>query len=172
MPMASSAATAKWIWSSTTRAPKFLPMPSAARIATALRVIRQQLRPDRNVGVVRVLGERQRELELAARFRLDPLAAYDRGRRDVRYRPFGEIDRPDRRDDLERAHRLGDVGLALRVVAALQRGEAGIEQRHASADLLRPLPSGGLLVAVAQCLRRQPCQGRLVWPGRVPVAGG
>ena len=41
--------------------------------------------------------------------------------------------------DLQRAHRLGDLGLVLRIAAVRQGGEAGVEQRHAGADLLLPL---------------------------------
>src|SRR5277367_6123247 len=82
MPIASPAPTAKSTPSSTTRAPKRLWIPAAARIGFAsdpsmlwtLRVVRLELRLDRDVVVVGVLAEDPLVREGTA-FRLDPLAS-------------------------------------------------------------------------------------------------
>src|SRR5262249_31463070 len=147
-----------------------LSMAGTASLPAARSTIRQQLRADRNLGIVGVLGNQKVELVLAARLRLHPLRPDDAARRNVRNRTAGEIDEADRGDRLERAQRFGDGGLVIRLAAVLQRRESCVEQRHRCADLLVPLLVRRHLIAVGKLLRAEAGQRRAVGEVAMPVA--
>src|SRR5439155_23722682 len=87
-------------------------------------------------------------------------------RDDVRHRVPRAADAPVQ-DAVRRFHpelrdRGGHLALVLRVMARLQRGDAGVEQRERRAELLVPLAPGLLRVAVPDLLRREAGERRAV----------
>src|SRR5215475_7748636 len=71
-------------------------------------VVGHELRPDRDVGIVGIVGDDHVELEFAARLGVYPLRSGEDHREYVRERALAEIDLPDRRHHLEFAESLRD----------------------------------------------------------------
>src|SRR5438874_925351 len=174
MPTASSGPSAKCTSWRTTSAPKRLPTPIADRIGvlsadSTIRLrVRLELALDGDVGIGRVLAVHPVELVRPVRG-LAPLAARDRRRHDVRHRALAPAQVAERRLHRERLHRRGDLLLVLRIARLAPDRLRDVEEREARAELLARLLLRLLRVAVADLLRADAGERRLVRPRRVPV---
>src|SRR5579862_8707423 len=132
MPIASPGPTAKSTPSSAASAPNVLRTPAAARTgcgsiacpSSPASAVGLQLARHRDIVIVGVVDDDQREAEAAPLRRLAPLVADDRRGDDVadgvlraRRAP---VERADRRLHLELLHRVRDGGLVVRVAARTQ----------------------------------------------------